>query len=196
MLGAWPVSSTTLVDMDLKSIDHWHNSVEHVIFLVFVILELIFLVVQKIEYKRERHSFEALLHRPQAIVQVVQGLDANALVDLLDVLRGHFQQADGERVFFAFGHDSADRIFGRVAQSRTGRCQTWTHDVGARENEAYRSLVDLLGPQDERILVQQAKQWNVRLRVAKTKEQGLSERIGNQFDVILALDQFGCVFLR
>ena len=42
MLVAWIVSITTLFDMDLKSIDHSSNRVEHVIFLVFVILELIF----------------------------------------------------------------------------------------------------------------------------------------------------------
>jgi len=81
---------------------------------------------------------------PQAVVQVVQRVHADALVDLANVGAGHFHLTDGQGVLLALGHDRHNLVLVHIVQHfGAGRRQTRAHDVRPAEHEFYGTLVNL-----------------------------------------------------
>ncbi len=114
------------------------------------------------------------LHLPQAVVQVVQGLDGYALVYLcsriieikltgiginlrvsncssLHVFGGHFGPADGQRVRFVLGENGHHTVLVGRGELAAWRSQAWTHDVGAAQHELDGALVHLLWLHNKRV---------------------------------------------
>merc|ERR1719272_1629628 len=135
-----------------------------------------------------------LLQSPQAIVEVVDVLDAYAVVLLFDVLSGHCCDAHGTCVHSGLCNNLDNNAGANILHCTSRACQAWTHDVGTFENKVDRTLVNLQLRHHRWVLVQEPQGWQPRTIALLPKERNLVDNYHG--DVVLALADHHHAILR
>jgi len=134
------------------------------------------------------------LHVPEAVIQVVAVLHADATVVLGDVGRGHRGHSYTQRGLLSLRHHGNNCTFLNGAHLGLLVCEARTHDVRPTEDELDGPLVHSHPRQHEGVLVQQLEGGHP-LALPLPEEQQLAVTPGDYVDVVVAFNNFEWIFL-
>lgn len=134
------------------------------------------------------------LHVPEAVIQVVAVLHADAPVVPGDFSRGHRGHAYTQRGLLPLRHHSNNCTFLHGAHLGLLVREARAHDVGPAEDELDGALVHAHPRQHEGVLVQQLEGWHP-LALPLPEEQQFPVTPGDYIDVVMAFNNFEWIFL-